>query len=138
MADLIYNDFLDELHQGNIDLNSDTFVLILLADTYTPDATDHDLADVSANEVANGSGYTTGGQSLTVSYDETSGTVTFDADDLVWNSATFTARYALIYDDTHAEDLLAFLLDFSENKTGQGDTFTVRFNASGIYVGAQA
>lgn len=138
MADIIYNDYLEELHKGNIDLVNDVFRAILLTDSYTPDATDHDYDDISANEVANGSGYTTGGKTITQSFAEVAGVATFDASDLSWALASFTCRYLVIFDDSHADDLLVCCLDMLANKTGLGDKFNARFNASGIIYGQQA
>jgi hypothetical protein len=138
MADLIFNDFLEELFKGNIDLDGDTFKAIILDNTYTPDASDHDYADVSAYELETGSGYTAGGEALSQSVAETDGTVTFDADDITWTTATFTGRYVVIFDDTHDDDLLVCLLDMDEDKTGLGDNFIARFNALGVIYAAQA
>jgi len=138
MPDIIYNDYLEELHKGNIDLVNDVFKAILVTDSYTPDATDHDYTDVSGVEVADGSGYTTGGKTITQSFAEVAGVATLDAVDLTWALASFTCRYCIIFDDTHADDLLVCCLDMSENKTGLGDDFNVRFNASGIIYGQQA
>lgn len=137
MADLIFNDFVEELCKGNIDLSTDSFIAILLDATYTPDATDHDYSDVSAYELAEENGYETGGKALTVAFDETAGLFTFDASDLTWALATFTWRYLVIIDDTHTDDLLVCLLDPSEAKTGQGDNMNARFHANGIIYGGQ-
>lgn len=50
---------------GDID-PADSFVAVLLADTYTPALdTDEFLADIISHEIAAGGGYTAGGQALT-------------------------------------------------------------------------
>jgi hypothetical protein len=50
---------------GGGDLTTVTVKLALVASTYTPNQdTDDAWADVSANEIANGNGYTTGGYTL--------------------------------------------------------------------------
>lgn len=137
MADLVFNKAKEYIGDGTIDLDNDTFKCMLLANTYTPDATDAVKADLVAHELAGASGYSTGGATLSgVTWTEAAGTVTFDADDPVWNSATFTARYAVVYDDTPAVDPidpLLVLLDFLADKTGQGGNFYVNFGASGIF-----
>jgi hypothetical protein len=45
---------------GAVDLDTDTLKLALVTSSYTPSTTHDEWADVSANEVATGSGYTTG------------------------------------------------------------------------------
>lgn len=135
MADLIYNNAPKYLGDGTIDLDNDTLKCILLTDSHTPDATDDVYADVSADEVAAGSGYSTGGVALAnVSYNQSGGITTLDADDPYWTTATFTGRYAVIYDDTPSSpaDPLICLLDFLANKTGLGGNFYVNFHADGI------
>jgi hypothetical protein len=136
MADLIYDTFKEYLGDGTIDMDGDSFKICLLDDGHTPDATDSGYADVSADELASGNGYTTGGETLTtVVWDRTGGTVKFDADNAQWTSATFTARYAVIYDDTvttPTADPLVCLIDFGANKQVSSGTFTIEFNSSGI------
>ncbi|GKT09620.1 hypothetical protein [Desulforhabdus sp. TSK] len=135
MSDMFFNSFKEYMADGTIDLDSHTFKALLLTDAYTPDATDTVVADLSG-EVANGNGYTTGGVVLAnVTWNRSGGTVTFDADDPVWTSATFTARYLVIYDDTPTSpaDPLLLLKDFGANKSVTGGTFTVEFDASGIF-----
>lgn len=136
MADLVYNSFLEYMADGTIDLDTDIFKIILLANTYTPNATDS-IYGVGQNtyihELANGNGYITGGATLqNVTWVRSGGTVTFDAYNPEWASATFTARYAAIYDSS-ASNYLICMLDFNEDKPIENGTFTVRFNASGIF-----
>jgi len=91
---------------------------------------------VTSGEVANGNGYTTGGNALaskTVEENGTSGV--FDAADPEWTSATFTARGALIYNKTlgdassNARGAIA-VLDFGGDFTVAGGTFKVVFPAN--------
>lgn len=135
MADLIYNTFREYMADNTIDMDNDTFKICLLADTYTPDAEAHTVyADISANEIT-GTGYTATGVALTsVVWTRAAATVTFDAADPTWSSATFTARYAVIYSDTPTSpaDPLVCLIDFLGNKSVSNGTFTINFNASGI------
>lgn len=134
MADLIYNSFKEYMADGTLDLDGDSFKACLLDDGHTPSAAHSQYSEVSGDELANGNGYTTGGATLgTVTWTRSGGTVTFDAADPSWTSATFTARYMVIYDDTHANDLLVCLFDFSSNQTVTNGTFTFQFDASGIF-----
>ena len=132
MADLIFNDFLEKVGDGTHDMDDDTFYIALYTSSYTPDATDAVLADLSA-EVANGNGYTTGGKALTgVTWAQTAGTLKFDADDASWTTSTITARYAIIYNYTATNKNLVCLKDFGSDQASSNGTFTVQFNANGI------
>jgi hypothetical protein len=84
----------------------------------------------TTGEVANGGGYTTGGETLTVSQIPTSsGTTAFiDFSDVTWTSATITARGALIYNST--DDTAVGVLDFGSDKTSTDGDFTIIFPAA--------
>jgi hypothetical protein len=131
MASLIFNSFREYVADGTIDLDNDTFKLMLLADTYTPNAAHAVPSDVSSHELANGNGYTTGGATLTnVTWTRTGAACALDADDVEFANASFTARYGVIYSSTASK--LCFLIDFLTNKTATNQSFFVRWNASGI------
>ena len=85
-------------------------------------------------EVANGNGYTTGGNTLTISVSPTSGnnnasvsTAFVSFSNTSWTNATFTARGALIYNDSVAGDPSVAVLDFGSDKTVVNDTFQIIF-----------
>ena len=87
----------------------------------------------STNEVPNGNGYTTGGNTLTISTSPTSGnnvsnvpTAYVSFNNTSWTSATFTARGALIYNVTQGNKSVA-VLDFGSDKTVSNDTFQIIF-----------
>lgn len=82
------------LATGGIDLDTDTLKLALVTSSYTPSTTHDEWADVSANEVATGNGYTTGGVSLSGVAVTNSN---IDYSDVTWNSLTKTFRYAVCY-----------------------------------------
>jgi len=133
MADVIYNTFREYIGDGTIDLDNHTFKAMLLTSAYTPSASHTLIASVNANELSSGSGYTTGGTALTsVTWTRSGATVTLDAADTQWTSATFTAAYGVIYDDSVASDAVCFCFDFGGNKTVTNGTFTMQYNASGI------
>jgi len=126
--------FKKDVMLGDQHLDSDTLHIAL----YTSSATLSAATDgyITANEVANGNGYTTGGIALaskTVEENSTSGV--FDAADPEFTSATFTARGALIYNKTlgdassNARGAIA-ILDFGGNFTVSGGTFKVVFPAN--------
>jgi len=84
-------------------------------------------AYTSVNEVV-GTGYTAGGQVLTISTPPTQNTqynVTYVSfQDAVWNPASFTARGALVYNATTGA--ACFVLNFGSDKTCT-TSFTVQF-----------
>ena len=115
---------------GLHDLDSDTIKIALYTDAATLNATT--TAYSATNEVANGNGYTTGGVTLanaSVIINSTSGC--FDSDNPEWTSATFTARGALIYNDTTAGNNSVAVLDFGGDFTVSSGTFRVVFPAPG-------
>src|SRR6476661_186986 len=96
MATIIPTSFKTDLASGNIDLDSDTFYVMLITSSATPSAAWDRRNDVT-NEVT-GTGYTAGGQALTTLTVTASGTQgKWTADPTTWSSATITARYAVIY-----------------------------------------
>ena len=84
-------------------------------------------AYTATNEVS-GTGYSTGGGTLTRIDPTTSGTTAFtDFADLTFSTATVTARGALIYNDTAAGDPSVVVLDFGSDKTSTAGDFTIVF-----------
>jgi hypothetical protein len=125
MADLIYNSFSKDVANGDIVPGTDTFKMLLVTSTYTPDKAHADRADIT-NEVS-GTGYTAGGK--TVACTVTTGTdktiLTFAAE--TWTESTITARGAVVYLDTGtaADDLLVFYNDFGGDVSTSATTFSV-------------
>ena len=140
MASGIYNIFKKSLFEGNVDLSedspSDVIKVALLDNSHSFTATDDDWTDVSANELANGNGYTTGGETLAGKAVTQAATTKFDATDVAWTSATFTAYHAVIYNETTGE--LIASIDFGGAKTVAAGTFTISWNASGVITMAEA
>jgi len=85
------------------------------------------LAYTSVNEVT-GTGYTAGGQALTISqvptYTTGTSTAFISFANVTWNPASFTCRGALIYNGT--TNAAVAVLDFGNDKTATS-TFTVTF-----------
>lgn len=99
---------------------------------YTSSATlsNTTTAYTAANEVANGGGYTTGGNALSRVDPTNTGNVAFtDFADLTWTAATITARGALIYNADKANAAVA-VLDFGSDKTSTSGNFTIVFPAA--------
>ena len=119
--------FKKDVMLGLHDLDSDTIKIALYTSSATLNATTDTYT--TSNEVANGNGYATGGVTLanaSVIENGTSGC--FDADNPEWTSATFTARGALIYNDTDGDRAIA-VLDFGGDFTVSSGTFRVVFPA---------
>lgn len=91
-------------------------------------------APYNANEVANGSGYTTGGLTLpgcTIST-PTAGKWVFDTTDVTtaWTTASFTARGVLIYNDTISPKRVLAAINFGSDRTVTAGTFTITWDAT--------
>jgi hypothetical protein len=105
-----------------------TFQLAL----YTNDATftAATTAYTTSNEISNtaGSAYSAKGNTLTRVDPTTSGTTALtDFADSSWSSATFTARGALIFNDSASGDPTVLVLDFGADKSASNGTFSVVF-----------
>lgn len=83
----------------------------------------------SATNEASGSGYTAGGQAVTVSVIPTStGTTAFlSFADVTWSATSLTARGALIYKADGATNPAIAVLDFGEDKQTNAGNFTINF-----------
>lgn len=140
-----YNTFPEYMADGTMDLDTDTFKMQLHSSSYTFAATHSVRADLT-NELSTAAGYTAGGATMTATWTNSSGTVTFDSNDISWTASggTITARRAVIYDDTPSSPLdplvCSSLLDNSpaDVSATTGNTLTVAINASGIFASASA
>ena len=115
----------------------DTYKVALYT-AVTPNAAATTLAGVTKTEVANGNGYTTGGVTLAnvaVTTVTTNG-AKFDADDASWTASggSITASYAILYNDTDADDPPVALIDFDGSEVAaDGTDFLIVWNADGIF-----
>jgi hypothetical protein len=117
--------FKKALLDGEMDFSSNTsqtFKIALFTSSATLGATT--TAYSTTNEV---SGYTAGGNTLTVVAPTTSGTTAFlDFANTTWATATITARGALIYQSGGTNPAVA-VLDFGADKTSTAGDFTIQF-----------
>ena len=116
---------------GDFDFSSgtgETFKIALFTSSATLGAAT--TAYATTNEVS-GTGYTAGGNTLTISANPaSSGTTAFlDFADTTWSSATITARGALIYQSGGTNPAIA-VLDFGSDKTSTAGDFTIVFPAA--------
>ena len=130
MANVIPNAFRGELFSGthNFASGGDAFKIALytgsIASVYTTSST----VVSSTNEVSTGGGSNYSRQALSSQAVASSTAVaTVDFGDSTWSSATFTAAYAAIYNDTAASDPLVVVLDFGGDKTCTNGTFKITY-----------
>ena len=124
-----------KLLDGTFDIDSDSWKMALFLSTSNIGATSTTYAGVT-NEVANGSGYTTGGIAITLTLAGTT-TVTVDiSTDPVWTASggSITARFAVIY-EVSGNVLCYSTLDSTpaDVTATDGNTLTVAANASGVF-----
>ena len=137
MASGMYDRFKANMMNKEVDLEADTVKVMLLDDSHSFTTTHNVIGDVSANEIA-GAGYSAGGATL-AGKAVTQGTSTkWDATDVEWTSATFTAYHAVIYDDTVATDDLVASIDFGGAKSVSAGTFKIQWHVNGIVTLATA
>ena len=110
----------------NFTNGANTFRLALYTDAATLNKST--TVYVTANEVANGNGYTTKGAALTNVTPALSGdTAVCDFADVSFTSASFTANGCLIFNDTATDDPAVCAIAFGSNKTVTSGTFTIQF-----------
>jgi hypothetical protein len=117
--------FKTQLLNGGFDFTTDTFFIAL----YTANANlNADTSEYTSTDEVVASGYTPGGQQLTVSVtpSSSSGIAFISFDNVSWSGA-ITARGALIY--KAGTNGAVCVLDFGSDKTSNA-TFTVQFPAA--------
>lgn len=122
-------------NDGTIDLDATNIYVALVTSSYTFSAAHTIWADVSANEVATGDGYTTGGAQLgSLSVNSTR----WDAADVTFSGLTKTFRYAVIYVNATVNSIVkpliaCILLDATPADVSvTGVDYVISWNASGI------
>lgn len=129
MASGIYNRFKANLMNKVVDLEADTIKVALYDNSHAFTATD--TTYTTTNELATAGNYTQGGATLADKAVTEAATTKWDATDLAWSSATFTAYHAVIYDSTTSDNLICSI-DFGGAKTVSAGTFTIQWDAAGI------
>jgi len=120
---------------GTLDWDTDTFKLALVTSAYTFSAAHTVWADASANEIATGNGYTTGGATLTTSIDNTM----LDATDVTFTALDKTFRGAIIYKvgtaNALVDPLVGYILfnDAPADVVSPGIDFVVLWNTLGVF-----
>ena len=133
MATKVNQNSLYLMAKGGINFDTHSFIIILMQSGFVFDrANRHTYADVSADELTTGNGYTQKNKVLTG--------VSITRDDALykavvkWNNPSWVASGgpigpacgAFILDDTHADDPLVLYIDFGGDGTEpDGGTFTI-------------
>jgi hypothetical protein len=141
-----YDSFTHDLLSGAFNnMPSLTLYMMILDNTYTPSYTTHTKRSDLTGEVS-GTGYVAGGQALgslaLSAVDTTNHLTNFTAANAVWNPVTFTnGRYGAIYQHHGggaSSDELVCLVDFGANQSPAAQSFSVQWNASGVFALSRA
>ena len=129
----LYNNFKHQVMEAEFDLLSDT-IKVALVTGYSPNIDTHtQWSDASGSEES-GTGYTAGGETLgsvTVIQDNANDRGVFDGADVTWTGLDVgTPSHAIMYDDTHASDLLIAYWELTT--ASNGGNYTLQWNAVGI------
>ena len=122
--------FKQALLDGEMDFSSNTAQTFKIA-LYTSSATlaAATTAYTTSNEVT-GTGYSAGGNTLTISTNPTNGgsgtTVFLSFANTTWTSSTITARGALVYQSGGSNPSVA-VLDFGADKSSSNGDFQIQF-----------
>jgi hypothetical protein len=99
--------------------------------TYGAATTSYDNLTSNSDELPNGSGYTTGGNTLTSVTPVADGTTAVcDFDNTTWTSATFTSSGGIIYNDTAAGNPACAVLSFGGDQQVSSGDFQIQFPAA--------
>lgn len=130
MPSLIYSSFIRDVLVGNIDMDTDTFRVMLTTSAYTENKDTHTRRSDVTNEVT-GTGYTAGGvvsTSTVATVDTANDRVDVTIGAGSWTTSTITARKAVIYKARGAQasaDELVAVVDFTTDAVSSAGTFTL-------------
>lgn len=132
MASLIYNSFWDDTLRAIIDVDTDSFKVLLTTSAYTEDKDTHLKRSDVTNEIS-GSGYTAGGNAATFNVTKDTGNdrVDITAGGTTWPTSTLVARKAVYYKSrggASSADELVCVIDFGSDVSTTNGTLTL--NAS--------
>lgn len=120
--------FMQNLLNGNENFSTGTYYIALYNGNANLDNTT--TVYTTVNEVV-GTGYTAGGQPLTITVtptiDNTGNLVYVSFANVTWSPASFTARGAMVYN--YSTKAACFMLNFGSDKTCT-NSFTVQFPAA--------
>lgn len=118
----ICNSFKQELLEGIHDFDGDTFKIALFTSSASLGA---DTTEYGTTNEVSGTGYTAGGQNLTVTPPALIGSVAVvDLADALWGSSDITAAGALIYNASKVNRAVA-VLSFGGNRSSSAGNFRI-------------
>jgi hypothetical protein len=128
------------LANGEIDFDTHVFKIALFLSTSNCNTLSGTTGIANlTNQVATNFGYTQNTKAVTITTANVGGTITIDeTTNPVWtaNGGSITARFAVIYDDTHAskQAICVCKLDTADADVTatDGNTFTITMSTSGI------
>ena len=137
---VLVNSLRKYLGDGTVDWDSDTIKCMMLNNSYALNAAHSALADVSANEVAAGGGYSTGGVALANKSVTLAGSVAkYTADPATWAALTKTYRFLAMYSEKTANAIVNPLIALILVDNTPADIvvtaadYSVQWNANGIF-----
>lgn len=133
-----FNKFWENVGNGNINLDTGTFKVMLVKPTFVFDPTYELLSEVSSHELTAGNGYTAGG--LTISntgfaFDVARDLTVMSGDSITWSASggdIGPAIGAIMY--CTSGNRLVHYIDFGEEQTAADSTdFQLNFSTYGIF-----
>lgn len=132
MASGVYNRGKYNLSNGVADFGADTILVALVTSSYTPSEAHNVVADLT-NELSGGS-YARGTLATkTVTENDSTNRIEFKADAQVFallGAAAGTPKYAILIDDTLANDPLICWIDLGSAPTPDGTDYTIYWNGA--------
>ena len=126
-----FNSFVEAVCEKAHNLGSDT-LKVMLTNTLPNVATATKYSDISATELANAAGYTTGGVTASItSSAQTSGTYKLVLGDVSWTASAGMGpfKYAVLYNNTATnKELIGYWDNGSSVTLANAETFTVDFD----------
>lgn len=130
-----YGQFMAALATKTVNLSTDALKVMLVTSSYTPNQAGDQYASTPQAFEITGTGYSAGGTALTsVSIADTGNVWTLSAANTAWTTATFTARYGIVYDSQSGSlgsDPVIGYVDFGANQSPSGINFQINW-AGGI------
>lgn len=130
MATLVYNSFLEDLARGAIDLDTDTFKVMVCTSAYSENK-DTDLKRSAVTNEVTGTGYTAGGATVTVTVtkDTTNDRLDITLGGASWTTSTITNAQKFVYYKSRgglatADELVA-VIDNGSGVSTAGTTLTL-------------
>ncbi len=137
---IMYDDAKEQIGLGNVNFDTDSFIITLHTNTYTPNRSTQTIYTDLTNELTTQFGYTQKNEVLAnPSWVDATGTLTWDSDDPSWTASGGSIgpfRIAVIHDDTMTspvDGLICYnILDTADITATDGDTITIQMSGSGI------